>query len=98
MATKPQATGVVTIGYRDYLMPSAVAMKVVGLMQEAVEVEHDFTGHGVKYLVGDAPRIEYKAVRAGEIAMPPGAEVTPARRPAKPKALTQQSLRPTRKD
>ncbi|WP_314971740.1 hypothetical protein [Comamonas testosteroni] len=74
-----------TIGYTQYLLPSAKAMKVAELMQDAFECEQDFTGHEMKYEVQpDQPRVAFALVRPSQVRMPQG-EKSPL--PAKPRLL-----------
>lgn len=52
--------------------------------------------YGLKYSHARMTAIAFKLL-PDQITMPPGAAVEPARRPAKLKAIAQQSLRLTRK-
>ncbi|WP_153159656.1 hypothetical protein [Zoogloea sp. 1C4] len=97
MAAKPQPMCAVTIGFETYLLPSAAGMKLVDLMQQALACERDF-GIGNNVTATGPVDVHYRSVRPDQITMPPGSEVEPARRPSRPKAITQQSLRLTRKD
>lgn len=95
MAT-PKPMCAVTIGYETYVMPASAGMKVVELMQQAIACEPDY-GIGDTVNATGPVRVTYRSMRPDQITMPPGAAVEPARRPAKPKAIAQQSLRLTRK-
>lgn len=95
MAT-PKPMCAVTIGYETYVMPASAGMKVVELMQQAIACESDY-GLGDTATATGPVRITYRSMRPEQITMPPGSQVEPARRPARPKAVTQQSLRLTRK-
>lgn len=95
MAT-PKPMCAVTIGYETYVMPATAGMKVVELFQQAVACESDY-GLGDTVTATGPVRVTYRSVRPEQITMPPGSQVEPARRPARPKAITQQSLRLTRK-
>ena len=60
-----------TIGFTQYLLPSAKAMKVAELMQDAFECEQDFTGHEMKYEVQpEQPRVAFALVRPSQVRMP----------------------------
>lgn len=95
MAT-PKPMCAVTIGYETYVMPASAGMKVVELMQQALACECDY-GIGDTITATGPVNVTYRSMRSDQITMPPGAQVEPARRPARPKAITQQSLRLTRK-
>ena len=86
----------VTIGFETYVLPSPAGMKLVELMQQALSCESDY-GIGDTVTATGPVRVTYRSMRPDQITMPPGAEIEPARRPARPKAITQQSLRLTRK-
>ena len=96
MAT-PKPMCAVTIGFETYVLPAAAGMKLVGLMQQALACEHGY-GIGDTVAATGPVRVTYRSMRSDQITMPPGAQVEPARRQARPKAITQQSLRLTRKD
>lgn len=100
MAASPKPMCVVTVGGGQYLMPTDAGMKVMQLMQQALTCRYDYgTDYMSKaYVAGDTPSLSLEMVKPSEIRMPPGAEVEPARRPSRPKAIPQQSLRLTRKD
>ena len=96
MAT-PKPMCAVTIGYETYVLPSAAGMKLVELMQQALNCENDY-GIGDTVVATGPVRVTYRSMRPDQITMPPGAEIEPARCLVWPKAITQQSLRLTRKD
>ena len=96
MAT-PKPMCAVTIGYETYVLPSAAGMKVVELMQQAIACKPDYGLSDTVNATGPVS-VTYRSMRPEQITMPPGSQVEPARRPARPKAVTQQSLRLTRKD
>lgn len=74
-----------TIGFAQYLLPSAKAMKVAELMQDAFECEQDFTGHELKYEVQpEQPRVAFALVRPSQVRMPDG-QASPI--PTKPRLL-----------
>lgn len=75
---------VLTIGYRQFVLPSAKAIKVAELMQDAVEVEYDYRESSRKYLVQSQDlKIAFELVRADQLVMPEGVvEPTPAPRAA----------------
>lgn len=100
MAASPKSMCVVSLGSGQYLMPADVGMKVVQLMQQALTCRYDYSSDYMSkhYVAGDTPSLSLEMVKPSEIRMPPGAEVEPARRPSRPKAIPQQSLRLPRKD
>ncbi|WP_160286857.1 hypothetical protein [Pseudomonas knackmussii] len=61
---------VVTVGYREYLLPQADALKLIDIMSRAATVESDYSGGEYKYVVGEAPRAELVVVRLGQLVMP----------------------------
>ena len=71
-STKPTPMACLTIGYRDYLMPSDKAMKVAELMQHAIECESSFEGTGYVYTAKDQPNVEFSLVRPNQVRMPKG--------------------------
>jgi hypothetical protein len=67
---KPVAMCCVSIGYRTYLMPADKGMKVVELLQHAIECDERYEGiKGPTYQVLDQPEVAYKAVRPNQIRM-----------------------------
>lgn len=94
-AAKPMCA--VTIGYETYVMPAAAGMKVIELFQQAIACESDY-GLGDTVTAVGPVRVTYRSMRPDQTTVPPGAQLEPARRPARPKAITQQSLRLPRKD
>ena len=75
-----------TIGHCDYLLPSAKAMKMVELMQDAFECREHYDG-GTSYVYevkADQPRVEFKLVRPSQVRMP---QAEPAPMPAEPRLL-----------
>jgi len=74
-----------TIGHYDYLLPSAKAMKVAELMQDAFECrEHYDDGAYVYEVKANQPSVEFKLVRPGQVRMPHGET---AAIPSKPRQL-----------
>ena len=71
-STKPTPMACLTIGYRDYLMPSDKAMKVAELMQQAIECESKFEGTCYVYTATDQPNVEFSLVRPNQVRMPQG--------------------------
>lgn len=71
-STKPTPMACLTIGYRDYLMPSDKAMKVAELMQHAIECESKFEGTCYVYTATDQPNVEFSLVRPNQVRMPQG--------------------------
>lgn len=94
-APKPMCA--VTIGFETYVLPAAAGMKVVELMQHALQCENDYGLRETVTVTGPV-KVIYRSMRPDQITMPPGAQVEPALRPARAKAIGQQSLRLTRKD
>ena len=92
---QPMCAG--TIGFETYVLPASAGMKLVELMQQAMACESDY-GLGQTVTATGPVRVTYRSMGADQIKMPPDAEIEPARRPARTKAITQQSLRLTRKD
>ena len=71
--TKPTPMACLTIGYRDYLMPSDKAMKVAELMQHALDGDWNYVNRGDDYYTaGDQARVEFRLVRADQVRMPQG--------------------------
>jgi hypothetical protein len=66
MATKPVNMACVTVGFQHYLMPADKALKVVELMQTAIECERSYQ-HSTTYTVGDKPLIELTLLRPEQI-------------------------------
>lgn len=91
----PKSMCVLTIGYYDYLIPAEAGMKVMQLMQQAVNAERSME-HSRRWNAGEPAHLALEIVSADKIHMPPGAEIAPARRQATPKRLTQQPLRLTK--
>ena len=74
-----------TIGYVDYLLPSAKAMKVAELMQEAFECRSGFDDRHMTYTVSERPvNVAFALVRPSQVRMPQG-ETSPL--PSKPRQL-----------
>ena len=96
MAT-PKPMCAVTIGFETYVLPAAAGLKLVELMQQALQCESDY-GVGTHVTVTGPAHVTYRSMPLDQIKMPPGSQVEPARRQARAKAITQQSLRLTRKD
>lgn len=71
-STKTTPMACLTIGYRDYLMPSDKAMKVAELMQHAIECESNFEDTGYVYTAKDQPNVEFSLVRPSQVRMPQG--------------------------
>ena len=84
-STKSTAMACLTIGNRDYLIPSDKAMKVAELMQHAIECEAKFEGAGYVYTATDQPNVEFSLVRPNQVRMPQGEAVSMPR--ARPRLL-----------
>lgn len=71
----------VSIGYQDFLLPTAEGMKLVALLQNAMACEDTFDGEQYVYVVKKAnPEVVFKSVRHAQVRMPEG-EIKPARAP-----------------
>lgn len=77
-ATKPVPMCVLTIGYRDYVLPADEGMKIVKAMQSAFECEKHYENHQAYYEVGEQPNVEYMGIKPNQLRMPK-AEVKPAK-------------------
>lgn len=80
-AAKPQQMAVVSIGYVMVMLPADEGMKVVKALQNAARVnhggaEHDFSGYVIDE---EALDVKLALVRPGEVHMPHGEVVPPAR-------------------
>ncbi|WP_222932581.1 hypothetical protein [Pseudomonas sp. WS 5059] len=75
--SKPQQMAVVTLGYRDYLLPQASALKVLDLMSQALEVDSDFSSRKQRYRVGEAPEVSLVVVKSDQLDLPKS-ELAPA--------------------
>ena len=74
-----------TLGFTQYLLPSAKAMKVAELMQEAFECEQHYTDRELQYEVQpEQPRVSFALVRPSQVRMPDG-QASPI--PTKPRLL-----------
>lgn len=74
-----------TIGYTEYLLPAAKAMKVAELMQDAFECDHRYDERDFVYVVQpDQPRVAFALVRPNQVRMP---QSDPTMPPAKPRLL-----------
>lgn len=61
---------VVSIGLgRDLVMPMADGLKLVALLQKAMECNTDYRGDGYKYQVRGAPAVELKMVQPGQLVL-----------------------------
>ncbi len=85
-STKQQQMAVVTLGYRDYLLPQASALKVLDLMSQAVEVESEFSTRKMRYRVGEAPEVSLVVIKSDQLELPESA-LSPAKSPRKPLLL-----------
>lgn len=82
---KPAQLACLTIGFTDYLLPSAKAMKVAELMQDAVECSTGYDDRQQTYTVRDrSVNVAFALVRPNQVRMPNG-EPVPV--PAKPRLL-----------
>lgn len=83
---KQQQMAVVTLGYRDYLLPQASALKVLDLMSQAVEVESEFSTRKMRYRVGEAPEVSLVVIKSDQLELPES-ELSPAKSTRKPLLL-----------
>ena len=73
---KPVQMACLTIGYKQYLLPSAKAMKVAELMQDAYECDQHYDDHELVYEVQpEQPRVAFALVRPAQVRMPHGEPV-----------------------
>lgn len=77
---KPVPMCCVSINYTEYLMPADVGMKLVALLNHAIECRPDYTAEGHRYLVMDAPEVRYTSVRPNQIVFPDAMAGKPAQR------------------
>lgn len=70
--TKPVQLCCVQIGYSSYLMPADKGMKVVELLQSAVDCKKDYAERGYVYTVGTQPEVELALVRSDQVRAPAG--------------------------
>ena len=83
--TKTVQMACLTIGYTDYLLPSAKAMKVAELMQEAVECRPGFDSTQATYTLLQRPvNVAFTLVRPNQVRMPQS-ETSPL--PAEPRQI-----------
>lgn len=82
---KPVQMACLTIGYCQYLLPAAKAMKIAELLQDAFECHQDYRELEQFFEVHpDQPRVAFVLVRPNQVRMPHG-EPVPA--PTKPRLL-----------
>ncbi|WP_424682943.1 hypothetical protein [Frateuria sp. YIM B11624] len=88
MAAKPKNEPMcaVKIGYQTFLMPASAGMKVVQLLNHAVECRENYEHSGYVYEAGEQVSVSYRNVKNGQIRMPRG-NMAPA-----PRRLTNQLL------
>lgn len=79
-SAKPVPMCCISINYSSYLMPADVGMKLVALMNHAVECSQDYNDAGRRYKVKDAPEVQYASVRPDQVIFPPDVAATGARR------------------
>lgn len=63
----PKRACVVTIGYMRLLMPADDGMKVIGLLQNAVEAGQRFGETQLLFFPKEAPTVELEMVRPGQL-------------------------------
>lgn len=56
------------IGYRHVLLPADKGMKVLALLQGAIECDERYRDQGVVYVVGEPLRIRFTSVEANQVA------------------------------
>jgi len=79
--TKPKNVplAILSIGYRQYVLPSAKAMKVAELLQGAAEVDYDHRASDRRFIVQEEQlRIACELVRADQIRFPEGTTMEPS--------------------
>lgn len=72
MAAKPKNVPmcVVTIGHRPLLMSADKGMKVVALLSDAIELDHDPEDYR-KYVVGEPVAVRYESARPDSFRLRP---------------------------
>lgn len=93
MATPKQALCVVSIGYQNLLLSVADGLKVMELLQKAVSCEATYELGGKEFEAGSSPALSMQMVRADQVRMPAGAEVSPAAPRSAPKRISKAALR-----
>lgn len=81
---QPQQLCALTIGFNTYLMPPEAGMKVMQLMQKAVECERDLGHHRSPdwlYIIRGTPRLEMCIVKASQVRQAPGEDGTSPGKP-----------------
>lgn len=68
--SKPVPLCCVSIGYQALLMPADKGMKLVELLQGAVECDRRYEGHGPTYYLREQPDVEYVAVKPQQVRAP----------------------------
>lgn len=84
MATQPKQPKqvpmcVVAIGFNCLLLPASKGMRVVELLQGAIEVDRRFESRADTYTVNDEVHVEYQSVKASQLR---AREATPRDPPA----------------
>ena len=67
---------IVSISFNDYLMPADEGMRLVKLMQSAIECRRDYEAHVRVWAVGESPDVSYQAVKPDQLRTPSGAVTT----------------------
>lgn len=62
----------VAIGYQDFILSAADGMKLVAILQNAVEADRDFGEVADIYRVKEQPRVVFRLIKAEQIVMPEG--------------------------
>lgn len=88
----PKSMCVLTIGHYDYLIPAEAGMKVMQLMQQALNAERSIEDFR-SWHAGQPVHLAMEMVSMDKIHMPPGADIAPVRRQSAPKRLIQQPPR-----
>lgn len=69
---KPVAMCCVTIGYHKYLLPSDKGMKLVEILQSALQTEKQYDSRlNCVYYVGDQPEVGLTLVKASQLKQKP---------------------------
>lgn len=82
MAAKPVNVCCVTIGFEHYLLPLDKGLKLVDLLQNAVQCEKHYES-GYEYSVREQAECSLVMVKASQIRTPNGQAFTPVSPPAR---------------
>jgi len=66
------ALAVLTIGYSQFLLPRAKALKVAELMGEAISVESEYRERGYTYKPTGSPNVELAMINPNQVELDQG--------------------------